>query len=402
MSQIDKWKEARRPGRGVRQGRPKANPDHAQLHDAPTLPKSSTVHDLRVEGEVDLSIFDDLQPDQDFMINPTGAVADDIYTVEIDPVSGKIGVQSTDPTTITTAPPDYSQVLSDGGTPSTPTATLVPGPGWIKVKWSASTGTSDPLRYKVFMRASAAPTTTDDTYLVADTHNLESIIQKLTGGTELDDSVTYHVKVKAYSRVAGGGTSAESADATASPGGLDASITTISHLDASTIDTGTLSASFISTGTLSADVTISGIIKTASSGARLEFDDTGFRQYDGGSTDYGAPSGAGITSEIPTSGDPFFRGDLRARSLQLEANDNTTPSTVAQIEWVHPSLGDTTSYVHGWQFNDEGGHLNIKAKSWDAGANASVNIGTDGFGGKEATMTLSATDDAGSSSDDDA
>src|SRR5678815_2731591 len=211
MAKIDKWKEQRKnPKKGPKKGEGKKPPEHAQQVPAPALPASTVVENLRVEGDIDLSIFDDLQPDQDFMIMPSAPTQDHVYTVNIDPVSGKQVVAATDPTTIVTAPPSYSEVTSDGGTPSTPSITLVSGPGWIKVTWAASTGTSDPLYYKVFVRSGADPTTADDTYLVTTTQDLESVVNKLTGGTQLATGTTYHFAVKAYSRVSGGGTSAAS------------------------------------------------------------------------------------------------------------------------------------------------------------------------------------------------
>jgi hypothetical protein len=372
------------------------------------------VHDLRVEGEVDLSIFDDLQPDQDFMINPSGAVADDIYTVDIDPVSGAIGVQSVDPTTIVTAPPAYDDVTSDGGTPSTPTVTLVSGPGWIKVKWDASTGTADPLHYKVFMRATSNPTTVDDTYLVADTHTLESVVNKLTGGTQLSDATTYKVIVKAYSRIAGGGTSADSSVASGSPAAIDASVTTVSNLNASNITTGTLSASFIATGTMTADITISGSIKTATSGARVELDEDGIRVYDGGSTDYGAPSGAGVTGEFADTGTIFIRGTINATGVFLDMDTNVSQQDEKSVVWFR---SDATVAGYIYDYTDGGltdstmqmqalaeatgtAHLSVRADAGSEGADirmhaddtantAYVQVNVDG------TDTIKLLDDTG-------
>jgi hypothetical protein len=393
MSQIDKWEEKRK-----RKSRRKSGPPHQKpnvpLTPAPNLPDSITVGDLRVEGELDLSFFDSLEPDQDFMVNPSGATADDVYTVQIDSQTGKIGVQATDPTTITTAPPAYDEVVSDGGTPSTPTVTLVSGPGWIKVKWGASTGTSDPLHYKVFMRATSNPTTADDTYLVADTQTLESVVNKLTGGTQLDDTVTYKVIVKAYSRIAGGGTSADSAVASGSPAAIDASVTTINNLDAGNITTGTLSASFIATGNLTADYTLSGIIKTASSGARVEFDDDGVRLYDGGSTDYGAPSGAGVTIEFPVTGDGFFRGNLRALTLQLQQAPNSTPSSDASLEWWNGGNSSVGAYIFSYYFDsgDSSGSTFL-TEAGATGGDAHNNIGAMNFDGDEAYLAVASRGD---------
>jgi microcystin-dependent protein len=339
MSKIHKWKKDREQKghkgiKGDQHNDPKPTPEHAKDIPAPALPKSVHVTDLRVDEDLSLSTFDDLEPDQDFMITPSQPTVNHVYTVAYDPVSGKQQVAATDPLTIDTAPPDYSEVTSDGGTPSTPSVTLVSGPGWIKVKWGASTGTSDPLYYKVFMRLTSDPTTADDTYLVATTENLESVINKLTGGTQLSDASTYKVIVKAYSRISGGGTSADSTVATGSPAAIDASVTTISNLNAGNITTGTLSASFISSGTLSATVTVSGTIQTATSGARLVLDNTnGLRVFDGGATDYGA--GAGVTVKLPISGDPFVRGTIHA--LAFVMGTDSGQSDVNSVTWRRAS-----------------------------------------------------------------
>lgn len=329
-------------GDAGREGGRKPAPAHVRPVEAPAMPKAQKLNDLRIDGDLDLSIFDDLEPDQDFMITPSQPTADHVYTVSYDPISGKQVVAATDPATIVTAPPDYSEVTSDGGTPSTPSITLVSGPGWIKVKWAASTGTSDPLYYKVFARAAADPTTADDTYLVASTQDLESVVNKLTGGTQLATGTTYHFAVKAYSRVSGGGTSAASTVVTGTPAVVDASVTTLSNLNAGTITTGTMSAAFIGTGTLSATVTVSGTIQTASSGARVTLDNTnGLRVFDGGATDYGA--GAGVTIKLPISGDPFIRGTIKALSLSLRTDSGV--STVNSVRWLDPTTASELGYI---------------------------------------------------------
>jgi microcystin-dependent protein len=378
--------------KGKHDDKPKAPPatPHQQITPATNLPQGLTVDNLRVDGDLDLSIFDDLEPDQDFMIMPSAPTQDHVYTVNFDPLSGKQVVAATDPVTIVTAPPDYSEVTSDGGTPSTPSITLVSGPGWIKVKWDASTGTSDPLYYKVFAREAADPTTADDTYLVATTENLESIVNKLTGGTQLATGTTYHFAVKAYSRVSGGGTSTASTVVTGTPAVVDASVTTISHLNASTIDTGTLSASFISTGTLSATVTLSGTIKTSASGARVELDGTnGLRVYDGSANNYGV--GAGITTKLPIGGTPFFYGTIYAQGIQFDR-----PSGIAgdsqKIRWDSTSSSFTMLEI----YSDQHDGLNVGTiTAWaepgdDADLLLEVRDG-DG-GGQRAAMMFSGAD----------
>lgn len=146
---------------------------------------------------------------------------------------------------------EYDELNTDGGTPGTPSVSLVSGPGWIQAKWAAVSGTNDPVSYKVFARAGSAPTTSDDTYLVGTVQALSLVITGLTAGTQLDTSVTYHVKVVAVSVISGNVSSA-STDATASPAAIDASITTISNLAAGNITSGSLDAARIAAGSLDA------------------------------------------------------------------------------------------------------------------------------------------------------
>lgn len=93
-----------------------------------------------------------------------------------------------------------AQLETDNGTPNTPTApTVVSGPGWIQAKWSAVTGTADPLVYKVYVRGGSAPTVDDDTYAVGTTTALSLVISKLADGSALASGTTYYVKVRAIS-----------------------------------------------------------------------------------------------------------------------------------------------------------------------------------------------------------
>ena len=58
-----------------------------------------------------------------------------------------------------------------------------------------------------------------------------------------------------------------------------------------------------------------GGLQTAASGARVVLDSTSLRIYDGSATNYGAPSGAGVTAELKNDGTAFFKGTISASSV---------------------------------------------------------------------------------------
>ena len=58
-----------------------------------------------------------------------------------------------------------------------------------------------------------------------------------------------------------------------------------------------------------------GGLQTAASGARVIIDSTSIRISDGTATNYGAPSGAGITAELKNDGTAFFKGTVSASSV---------------------------------------------------------------------------------------
>ncbi len=115
------------------------------------------------------------------------------------------------------------QVDTDNGSPSTPsTPTIVDGPGWIQAKWTAPSGTSDPLQYKVYIRAGSDPTVSDDTYAVGTTTALSLVISKLADGTALVTGTTYYVKVRAISMMSAN-QSAASTSGTGTPAAVPTS-----------------------------------------------------------------------------------------------------------------------------------------------------------------------------------
>lgn len=58
-----------------------------------------------------------------------------------------------------------------------------------------------------------------------------------------------------------------------------------------------------------------GGLQTATSGARVVLDSTSLRAFDGSATNWGAPSGAGVTAEIKNDGTAFFKGAIRSSTV---------------------------------------------------------------------------------------
>lgn len=71
-----------------------------------------------------------------------------------------------------------------------------------------------------------------------------------------------------------------------------------------------------------------GGLQTAASGKRLVLDGTSLRLYDGSTTDYGAPSGVGVTVELTAQGAGFFQGTVSASKVY--ASTVATSATMGQ------------------------------------------------------------------------
>ncbi len=143
-------------------------------------------------------------------------------------------------------------VGSDGLTPGAPVVSLVSGPGWIQAKWDPVAGTSDPVKYKVFIRSGSAPTTADATYQVAYTPQTTVVLNKLAGGTQISDTGgPYYVVVKAISFLSG--LNIDSTVQNATPAPIDATVTTLSNIAAGNITSGFLNSARIAAGSIDAD-----------------------------------------------------------------------------------------------------------------------------------------------------
>lgn len=221
------------------------------------------------------------------------------------------------PATVTSATPG-----TDGATPGTPVVTLTAGPGWIQASWPLPGTTHDPLKYKVFARSGSAPTTADDTYLVGTTTALSFVFAKLTDGTQITDTGTYHVKVIAISQLSGGVTGAASTDVSGSPLGVDGSVLTVSNVHAANIITGNLTAVLTVTA---------GSLQTSASGKRVVMDSTGLTVYgdDGATTVVSIPTAVGTDSSF--SGSLLLTSDvvqpLFAAGLAVSAGGSLTGTT---------------------------------------------------------------------------
>lgn len=291
MSQIDKW-EAKRKRKSRRKSGPPHQKPNVPLTPAPNLPDSITVGDLRVEGDLDLSYFDSLEPDQGFMVNPTGATQDQVYTVQVDDQTGAIQVQATDAATIA--------VTSDGATPLTsPTPTVQGGPGYIAVKWDAISN-ADPVTYEVHISLSTG-FTPDSSTLVGEQDGTVLFIRQMPDDSSLDYDTDYFVKIVA-----------KDAD-----GSADASTEASSQLvrvQQGELAVEAVTAENILSGSITAEkfdavLLLASLIRTAAAGQRIEIDGSGIRAFD---------SAENLTVNLPTSsGSPSFKGTVEATGLNI-------------------------------------------------------------------------------------
>lgn len=305
---------------------------------------------------------------------------------------------------------------TDGGTPSTPSVTLVQGPGWLQAKWSPSTGTNDLLAYHVFIRDGADPTTGDSTYLVGTTSAASLVISTLADGvTALTTADTYHVVVIAYSLFAGGGTSAASAVATGSPGAIDGNVTTISHLAAGNITSGDIAAARMETnflsaatatittldaitatlGTMTSGTIIGGTIETATTGQRVVLDVNGLHLYDSSgntiaelSTDTTKAVAAYFSGTISASGGLTASAvQLSGTSNQIQGGGALVPQSGVSQPTSSPglalaaggSLSATTTYYvsYAWATINELNSLNQASFETDVTTGIAKLIGTE-------------------------
>ena len=369
MSQIDKWNEKRKR-KNQRKGHP-IQAANVPLTPAPDLPKSIRVDDLRVDGDIDLSFFDTLEPDQTFMVNPTGAEQDQIYTVNINDQTGQPEVQAVTPTDITTAPPTTSDVASDQGTPAWAFDPNVDsGPGWMKIRWLLASGTTaDPLFYNVFMDTTPGFSINFATNLVSQTFALEAVITLDGAGDQVRTDTEYYFKVQAISDLSGNNALSGEVGPF-SPAEIDATVTTIAHINAATIDVGLIDASQLNANSVMANTINSIMVDTQTmlagdeTGNYVKIDENGIVMH----------NADGDVVVLPTDGSPaVFTGRIIANELTvingatIQGDGNTLDDaavlTLTDTQ-VDPTIAPTVAPFRNYLQGSGGGTTVDIAQGW--------------------------------------
>lgn len=188
---------------------------------------------------------------------------------------------------------------TDGLAPaSSPTPTAYGFPGAINVRWSGIEN-ADPVTYEVHV-ATFPDFDPDETTLAAVTNSISTTIRTLPNGDLLAYDTSYYFRVVATD--ADG--AAEASDvATASMVKINSE-----DISAEFVYGGTVLAGQIIGGTVNADLTLSGLIKTADAGARVELGPFGFVVYD---------SNGDPTTLLGSDGLSTFRGQVQATTLDV-------------------------------------------------------------------------------------
>lgn len=191
--------------------------------------------------------------------------------------------------------------IGDTSTPATsPTPTVVGGVGSFFVSWPAVTN-NDPVTYKVYAGTTSG-FTADATTLVGTTGALSLNVRTLTNGTPFLASTDYYFKIIA--------TDVDGA-APASTAGGPAQLfkATNDEIAANYIYGGNIYVDQLRGGQLNADVTITGVMKTADSGQRVEISSQGLRQY--------GSDGTSVTIDLPNDSSQIakFSGVVNAFGL---------------------------------------------------------------------------------------
>ena len=372
MSQIDKWEEKRKRKHGKKKDNP-VKAANVPLTPAPELPDSITVGDLRVEGDLDLSFFDSLEPDQEFMITPTSPTDGQVYTVVIDPISGRTGVQATDAVEVA--------ATTDGNAPgSSPTPEVVGGPRLFSVKWDAIAN-DDLVTYEVHVantteRGGSAAWATSASTFVGETPGTLAIIKKHSDGNDFDYSDTYYFKLVAKDADGSASASSESAasqlDPNASNDILAGSITA-EHLEsvmdiATTMIAGTWGGAHVQTGFGAKD--------DGTGEPELDPSFVGIRMYDGsGDTDpvFRVDASDGT---VQVKGRIYFGREFGSRltrndMIQVAEQTTATYQTPVLEQSVFGVDTDLSDYPLEWPATPTVGNLLIViVNTFDAGGNA--------------------------------
>lgn len=216
---------------------------------------------------------------------------------------------------------------SDGAPPaSSPTPTVVGGIGALSARWTPLDN-ADPVRYEVHLGTDSAFTPGQAT-LLTDTTGFSATIRTTPAGVPLAYDVTYWVRLVAYDD-----------DGRADPSqAQSAQLMRVTGPDiaASYVYAGTINAPQIIGGSISADLTLSGSIKTAPSGARVELGAFGLVAYDG----LGNP---GVL--IGTDGQASFRGQVQATTLTVTGGMSLrgTANEISRSASLTLAVGSTPS-----------------------------------------------------------
>lgn len=188
---------------------------------------------------------------------------------------------------------------SDGIAPDTsPTPTVTGGIGALGVRWTPLDN-ADPVHYEVHLSIDPAFVPGAGT-LITDTTGSSVTVRTLPNGSPLAYDITYWLRVVAYDK-----------DGRAEPSpsqGAKLMRVTSADIAAEYVYAGSVSAAQINGGNISADLLLSGSIKTAAAGARVELGAFGLIEYD---------SAGNPAVLLGTDGQASFRGQVQATTLTV-------------------------------------------------------------------------------------
>ena len=195
MSQIDKW-EDKKPEKKKKHRKKHPHTAHnVPLTPAQNIPDSLTVDNIRVDGDLDVSFFDSMEPDQEWVVNPPGVAAGEILQAVAPTVEGN-------PPTWTPIAPAAIAVTTDGNPPaSSPSLAtgVYAGSEFFALKWTG-VANADPVKYEVHASTtpSFTPTLGDAATLVATTPASLIFIRKDASGASFQSGIMYYFRIIAF------------------------------------------------------------------------------------------------------------------------------------------------------------------------------------------------------------
>lgn len=334
MSRIDKWRDqARKKDRRVR-GPRGSDPKGSQLarltHPA-SLPHGTRQRSARIDDKLDLGTFDDLEPDQDFMILPSGAEAGQVYVVEIDAVSGEQRVNA--------SPPELIAQATDGNAPSaSPTPTVRGGIRTLFITWTG-VANDDPTTVEVHVSETTGFTPGAGT-LVGESRGTIFVADALTDESPLAYDTDYFVKLVAKDD---DGSAAASSEASAQLSKVDspditANAITAIHILAESIASEHLEAELVLTNSIIAGDPMAGHLQMGVSSMEGMEGMVGLHAID---TD-----GETITFMIDAeTGQVYVHGRLDFGFGSRINNDDTIDIYEQALDWQVPALRQAGGHV---------------------------------------------------------